>query len=237
MFAVGLVISTIFYAYKHHRGDPVVATMTAARARGLLSRSVTEAVAPLGFKQVRATSWVREQDGLHRVIGIATYHGRRSVQWGVVVPEAVPVIWGREAKYGDVAWSVVSGETADVVETPHSGAFVLPDGVEEREVHERCEAVAADAAAVARWLGRFATTGDVTDFVLGDPHEGVVRPLVIPGSLAMRLFTGAVLSALRGDPGAPALLARTEVAFEPFQDSESRAQLQRLRAVAQMPGN
>lgn len=214
-----------------------MATMTAAKARGLLSRTVTEAVAPLGFKKVRATSWVREEGGLHHVIAVATYLGRRSLQWGVVVPEAVPVVWGREARHGDVAWSVVSGEAADVVETPRSGPFVLPEGAEEQEVRERSEAVAADAVAVASWLGRFATTGDVRDFVLGDPHEGVVRPLVVPGSPTMRLFTGAVLSALRGDPDAPALLARTEAALEPFQDPESRAQLQRLRAVAQEPGN
>ena len=206
--------------------------MTAAKARGLVSRTVTEAVAPLGFKKIRATSWVREQDGLHHVIAVATYLGRRSLQWGVVVPEAVPVVWGREAKYGDVAWSVVSGETADVIETPRSGAFVLPDGAEEQEVRERSEAVAADAAAVARWLGRFGTTGDVRDFVLGAPHEGVVRPLVVPGSPTMRLFTGAVLSAIRGDPDALALMARTESALELFQDSESRAQMGRLRAVA-----
>lgn len=214
-----------------------MATLTAASARGLLSRTVTEAVAPLGFKKVRATSWVREDGGLHHVIAVAAYLGRSSLQWGVVVPKAVPVVWGREARYGDVAWSVVSGEAADAIETPRSGPFVLPGGAEEQEVRERSEEVAADAAAVARWLRRFATTGDVRDFVLGDPHEDVVRPLVVPGSPTMRLFTGAVLSALRGDPDAPALLARTEVAFEPFQDSESQAQLQRLRAVAQEPGN
>jgi hypothetical protein len=153
------------------------------------------------------------------------------MQWGVVVPEVTPIVFGQEGKPGDVAWSLMTDDASAVCHPPAAYSFEFSEESDDAEVAQLAVAASADARAVAEWLSPIRTRRDLREFLLLN-RERQDRRFTVPSSLTLKLFTAAALAVVDGDPEAKELLAETEQAFAPWTGEESRARMARLREAA-----
>jgi hypothetical protein len=204
-----------------------------ATARRLVFRDGVEALlAPMGYVKSGSTNWVRNEDEVQHVIAFPSRYGRYRLQWGVVVPEVTPIVFGQEGKPADVAWSLLTGHASVVQQPPAIGGFEFADQADSGEVARIAEAAAADAQAVANWLAPIRTRRDLREFLMLNRDRSDPRGFIVPSSLTLKLFTSAALAVVDGDPASKELLAETERAFAPWTDKQSQAQLVRLRRAA-----
>jgi hypothetical protein len=207
-------------------------TVSKAIARRMVFRDGVEAqLAPLGYARASSTSWVRDEGEVQHVIAYPSRYGTYRMQWGVVVPEVTSIVFGREGKLGDVAWSLMTDDASAVCHPPAAYGLEFSEESDSAEVTRIAEAAAADAQAVAEWLSPIRTRRDLREFLMLN-RERQDRRFTIPSSLPLKLFTSAALAVVDGDPASKELLAETERAFAPWTDEQSRAQLVRLREAA-----
>lgn len=204
-----------------------------AQARRLVFREGVEAqLVPFGYARASSTSWVRDEGEVQHVIAYPSRYGSYRMQWGVVVPEVTSIVFGREGKLGDVAWSLMTDHASAVCHPPAAYSFEFSEESDSAEVARLAAAVAADAQAVAKWLSPIRTRRDLREFLMLN-RERQDRRFTIPSSLTLKLFTAAALAVVDGGPEAEELLAEVEKAYGARTDKEAQARLARLRQAAQ----
>jgi hypothetical protein len=156
------------------------------------------------------------------------------IQWGVVSPEAVPIMWGRDAIPGDVGDAVMSGTPRSIRGLTATKAFRLAELTDEHSITELVTELTADMHAVEHRLREFQTRRDLREYLLQNRDRKDHRDFVIPMNLPLKLIVAAILAVIDCDPELDNLISETEVAMIPYQGGISAQRMQRLRAAADL---
>ena len=201
-----------------------------------MNRIVREAVEPAlgdaGFQKAGRLSWVRATPELEHVVALLNRRGAHWVQWGIVSPDAVPIMWGSPHTYGDVALAVMTG-TPSSIRHPAPGAwFRLQDSNDETHVTSIAEALRPDLRVTEERLREFQSRRDVREYLLLNRDRIDRRDFVIPANLPLKLFKASALAILDRDPAACELVPEVERLMASFDGEPAISRMQRLRATA-----
>lgn len=193
-----------------------------------------EPLGSLGFVPNRSKRvWLRRASELEHVLELGRTHGRYQVQWGIVSPELVEIMWGIPHSEFTVSQSAVTGlgKTMDGRLATFDDAALLSD------LDSVVEQVNAAVVAVEALTRPLATRRALRDFLLANRDPTDRRGFVVPAKLPLKLLTVAALAAVDGDAGTPALLAEAEVALRPLRGGITDERLERLgRLIASRTG-
>jgi hypothetical protein len=209
-------------------------TATVSRSSALrliVQRAGTRHLAPLGFVADGTRSWVRRTGELGHVIALTSRSHRYQVQWGVVSPEASPILfgsWAAGAREYDVAASVLTGSPGSLRHPAGCPSFRLDPEVETTLIDDVVETLPADLVLCASWLEPLQTRQDLRTFLLANRDDKDRRGFVVPAHLPLKLFTAATLAVLDDDPAADGLEAEARAALAPFADEITTSRLLRL---------
>ena len=203
--------------------------------RRIIRGAVTPSLVPRGFALDGSRSWLRRTGELGHVIALTSRYGLFRVQWGVVCPEATPVLhgpWAATARTFDVAASVLTG-TSDGLHRPSScPPFRLDQEVASAVIDDVVAALPADLNYCADWLEPLRTRQDLRRFLLSSRDETDRRGFIVPANLPLKLFTAATLAVLDGHVEAKNLIDEAVLALSSSQGEITRSRLERLAALA-----
>ncbi|HXH80274.1 hypothetical protein [Nocardioides sp.] len=203
----------------------------AAALRKIEADGIESVLLPAGFERTSNRSWCRRTPELQHVIALLSRRGRFDVQWGVVSPEAVPVLWGTDFRDGDVGAALMSGTPGTIHHPPECQSFRLDAATSADDAEQVASGVAADLGRVEARLRAFSSRKEVRSYLLLNRDPTDRRDFVIPANLPLKLFSAATLAVIDSDPAAAELISEAEDAMAPFKDDLSVARLQRLRAA------
>lgn len=199
--------------------------------RRIIRGAVTPSLVPRGFVLDGSRSWLRRTGELGHVIALTSRNGLFHVQWGVVCPEATPVLhgsWAAKARKFDVAASLMTGTSGALHRPPSCPFFRLGDVVASDVIDDVTSTLPADLDYCADWLEPLKTREDLRRFLLENREKKDRRGFIVPMNLPLKLFTAATLAVLDRDAEAKALVDAATTALKPFRGEITRSQLQRL---------
>ncbi len=201
-----------------------------------LKRIIRAGVEPVlfaaGFERAGATSWVRHKSELDHMVGLPAYSSSRSIQWGIVCPEAVAFLWDKPPRIIDVAWSVLTGTPGTPGHPAACGPIRLDDENDPEQIEVLAAAVAIDMHEVDERMRPFDTRRQLRSYLLENRDPTDKRGFVVPVSLPLKLYTAAVLAVLDRAPDAADLVTEAEVAWQPWISGKlTQGRISRLKAA------
>jgi hypothetical protein len=203
-----------------------------ASLRRIIAGGIETALDPAGFEKAGRLSWIRRGVELQHVVALLDRRGRYIVQWGVVSPETIPIIWGRPGVGGDVGDAVMSGTPSSIRHPAPGGWFALDTTNDAEAVDRIAKAVFEDMLLVEERLGAFGTRRSVREYLLANRDRKDPRDFVIPSNLPLKLFTAAVLAIVDRDPVAYELMSDVEAEMSRFRNKLALSRMKRLKAAA-----
>ncbi|MCE9621222.1 MAG: hypothetical protein K8R99_02635 [Actinomycetia bacterium] len=186
---------------------------------------------PLGFTASRdRRTWVREIGGLCQMIAVWKRSDSFTVQWGIVCPELVDVMWAVPYKPFDVGQSIVTGTPSSIRHPAQAQSFSAVSL--ETEAERIAAGVREDVGVVTVWMEPLSTRRALREYLMENRDETDRRAFVIPAAFRLKLFTAAGLAIVDRDPVGCELLAEAEAVSAPINDEIRRGRFARLRAAA-----
>lgn len=202
----------------------------AAGLRHVLEFGFRASLSPLGFVPNRdSRTWVRIGEEVHHVVSLLKRRDSYDVQWGLVCPELVDVMWGVPHSSFDVGQAIVTGTPSTIRHPARAQSFNAAS-------LDNAEALAAgvreDMAVVSSWMQPFTTRAAVREYLMANREPTDRRAFVVPAKLPLKLLTAAALAVADRDQHGCALLSEAEAALAPFKGDITRDRLARVRQMA-----
>ena len=158
--------------------------------RRILTTGFEPVLLPAGFERNGQSRWRRSTGQLDHVVELWRRYGRCHVQWGVVSPELVWLLYGYEPR-GDVSDAAMTGWPSAIRRPARAESFELDDGTDADAI---ALGVAEDMRLVEAYLRKFQTRADLREYLLlnRDPKDN--RGFSIPVHLPLKLYTAAALA-------------------------------------------
>ena len=208
--------------------------MSADRPDGiadLLEAGFGGVLTPAGFASSRDRRiWIRTEDEVEHVVALLTRRGSFDVQWGLVCPEIVDVMWGAPYKAFDIGQAIVSGTPGTIRHPAQAQSFDAATLA--AHTASIVMGVREDLAVVEAWTRPFRTRLDVRAYLLENRDPTDRRAFVIPAKLPLKLYTAAALAVADGDATGCDLVTEAEVALAPFKGDVTSGRLKRLSLLA-----
>lgn len=146
---------------------------------------------PLGFAPSRdRQTWMRETGELCHLVGLWKRRESFTVQWGIVCPELVDVMWAFPYKPFDVGQSIVTG-TPSSIRHPARRQLFRAAALETTEaVAEVAADIAEDMAVVAGWMEPLRTRQALRDYLLANRDATDRRAFVAPANPSLEAVHG-----------------------------------------------
>ncbi|MDR6623610.1 hypothetical protein [Sinomonas atrocyanea] len=200
--------------------------------RRIVDNGIESVLLGADFKACGKLSWIRQAGELQHVFALLGRRGTYDVQWGIVSPEAVPFLWGRPIKQGEVGDAIMSGTPGSIYHPPACQSFRLEASVPLDLVSRISANLEVDTRRVEQRLSAFSTRRDLRAYLMANRDLKDRRDFIIPGNLPLKLFTATTLAIIDGDRVACDLLGETEQAMSRYKDEISVGRLNRLREGA-----
>ena len=208
--------------------------MSADRLHGisdLLEAGFGAVLAPAGFASSRDRRiWVRTEAEVEHVVALLNRRGSFDVQWGLVCPDVVDVMWGAPYKAFDIGQAIVSGTPSTIQHPAQAQSFDAATLA--AHTTSIVTGVREDLAVVETWTRPFRTRLDVRAYLLENRDPTDRRAFVIPAKLPLKLFTAAALAVADRDAIGCDLVREAEAALAPFKGDVTSGRLKRLRLMA-----
>lgn len=204
-------------------------TSATSALKVLVAEGLAEPLSPLGYvSNPSRRKWVRETDQLLHLVFLEKMHGLYYLQWGIVCPELVEIIWGMPYQTFDIGHAIVTGTPKTIRFPSRSGRFSDLDlATAPADLSQR---VREDVEVVTAWLEPLASRKALRDYLLLNRERSDPR-LLIPASLGLKLIVAAGLALLDGDLAGCELLAEAQTVSEPLNET-SRTRIAGLHLLA-----
>lgn len=199
-----------------------------AELENIVGGGIDSVLLPADFVREDRLRWRRRTSELEHVLEVLQRRGTYDVQWGVVSPEVIRLVWGTEPR-GDVGDAAMTGSPSSIQHPAKAQSFRLdlPD-----DATVIATDVAEDIRIVERWLRPFQTRADLRRYLLLNRDRKDNREFLVPANLPLKLYVAAALAVIDRAADACGLVEEASAELAAFGDAINNARLAALHEAA-----